>query len=670
MPSKEAILKKRDKRRMFTAVILVVLSFVLFFSRLFELQYLKAATYTAQGSGISTIKAPIKASRGEILDYYGRPLATNRAGYNLAFNYASINKNTLNDVIVVLMQLLQNNQSWADDLPLNKQSPYGFTETADSDATKKLLKNLNLAHYATAENCFSAMVELYQLQGYSTEQQRRIMGVRYTMDRAGFSITAPYTFAEDVSSEVMTVVSENQYFAENGVTVEIASFREYSADSVAPHIIGNVGPIYADDWETYKEKGYSYNDKVGKSGIEKAEEEYLRGQDGEITYRVNAKGKILSSTVTKQPVQGNTVRLTLDKTVQMAAQNALKSTVEQLKKDGINASAGTAVAVNVKTFGIIAAANYPSYTYKDYKENYQKLANDKTGKPLFNRAFNGTYPPASTFKPAVACAALQLGVITPQETIICRHTYTYYKDTKPPHCMGTHGAITLNRALAKSCNYYFFDVGRRLGIDNMNKYCRMLGLGEYTGVEIDESKGILAGPSSREKWYAGYTLSAAIGQSDNSFTPLQMACYAATIANGGTRYKATLIDKITAYGQNTTVLKNQAKVLNKAELSQSVINTVKEGMLSVTEDGTGSRIFSNYPIKVGGKTGTAENSGKDHTVFIAFAPYDNPEIAVSVIIEHGEYGTYSGNVLKSIFNAYFFTELNKYSDTPSYKIIP
>ena len=180
----------------------------------------------------------------------------------------------------------------------------------------------------------------------------------------------------------------------------------------------------------------------------------------------------------------------------------------------------------------------------------------------------------------------------------------------------------------------------------------------------------MAGPSSREKWYAGYTLSAAIGQSDNAFTPLQMACYAATIANGGTRYKATLIDKITAYGQNTTVLKNQAKVLNKAELSQSVINTVKEGMLSVTEDGTGSRIFSNYPIKVGGKTGTAENSGKDHTVFIAFAPYDNPEIAVSVIIEHGEYGTYSGNVLKSIFNAYFFTELNKYSDTPSYKIIP
>lgn len=669
MPSQAAKLKQRDRRRMLSVVLIVLLCFVLFFSRLFELQYLKAATYAAQGAGISTITAPIKAARGEILDYYGRPLATNREGYNLTFNYAGIQKNTLNDVILLLMQLLQYNETWADDLPLEKQSPYAFTEDSNSTAVQKMLKNLKLARYATAQNCFDAMVESYQLQDYTVEQQRRIMGVRYTMERSGFSITVPYTFAEDVGSDIMTVVSENQYFSENGVTVEIASFREYSSESVAPHIIGTVGPIYADDWDTYKEKGYSYNDKVGKSGIEKAEEEYLRGEDGEITYRISSTGKILSSTVTKQPVQGNTVRLTLDKTVQLAAENALKSTIEQLNKDGIKANAGTAVAVNVSTFGVIAAANYPTYTYEDYQNNYETLANDKTGKPLFNRAFNGTYPPASTFKPAVACAALQLGIITADETVTCRHTYTFYQDTQPK-CMGTHGAISLNRALARSCNYYFFDVGRRLGIENMNKYCKLLGLGEYTGVEIDESKGVLAGPASRSQWYAGYTLSAAIGQSDNAFTPLQMACYAATIANGGTRYKATLVDKVVSYGQNTTVVQNKPQVLNQSGLDKSVIDTVKEGMLSVTEDGTGSRIFSNYPIKVGGKTGTAENSGKDHTVFIAFAPYDSPEIAVSVVIEHGEYGTYSGNVLKSIFNAYFFTELNKYTDTPANTIIP
>ena len=669
MPSELVKLKRRDKNRVIISVIIVLLCFALFFSRLLELQVVNAATYTAQGAGVSTITAPIKAARGEILDYYGRPLATNREGYNLVFNYASMNKNTLNDVLITLMRLLGKKEAWTDDLPLAENSPYGFTEAADSEATKRLLKNLNLAHYATAQNCFDAMVEKYQLQNFSKEEQRWVMGVRYTMDRAGFSITAPFIFAEDVSSEIMTIVSENQYFSENGVSAEMASFREYSAESVAPHIIGTVGPIYATDWENYKDKGYSYNDKVGKSGIEKAAEEYLRGQDGIITYRVNSKGKILSETVTKQPVQGNTVRLTLDKTVQLAAQNALKQTVARLKKDGINANAGAAVAVNVKTFGVIAAANYPSYTYSEYQNNYEALAADKNSRPLFNRAFNGTYPPGSTFKPAVACAALQTGTITPDERIVCRGTYTFYDDVRP-HCMHVHGSTALNAALAKSCNYYFFDVGRRLGIDQMNKYCRMLGLGEYTGIEVDESKGMLAGPSSRDQWYAGYTLSAAIGQSDNAFTPLQLACYTAAIANGGTRYQATLIDRVVSYAQNETVLKKEPKVLNQVGIKQQYINTVKEGMLSVTEDGTGSRIFSNYPIKVGGKTGTAENSGKDHTVFVAFAPYDNPEIAVSVIIEHGEYGTYSGDVLKSIFNAYFFTELDKYSDTPSYTIIP
>lgn len=672
MPAKQAKkavnVKKRDKRRMWVVAVCSALCFVLFFGRAFDLQIWDADRYVAQASGITTITAPIKAARGEILDYYGRPIATNREGYNIVFYYASIKKTTLNDTIDSLIKLLEDGD-WRDDLPLDKQAPYGFA--ADSEtAVNRLLDTLELAHYATAANCFEALVKRYSLEDRDPAVQRRIMGVRYTMERAGFSVSAPFTFAEDVGSERMTLISENTVFSENGVGIEVASFREYDSASVAPHIIGTVGPIYAEDWDTYKDKGYSYNDKVGKSGIEKACESDLRGTDGVITYSVDSKGKILSSEITKEPVPGNTVRLTLDKNVQLSAQSALIDTIKQLNKDGIPVNAGAAVAVNVKTGGVVAAVNCPTYTYEQYQTDYQSLAKDTKNRPLFDRAFNGTYPPGSTFKPAVACAALQEGVITRDEQIRCTRTYRYFKDYQP-HCMHTHGNISLISALSKSCNYYFFETGRRLGITKMNEYCLGLGLGDYTGVEVPESKGTLAGPGSRSEWYEGYTISAAIGQSDNAFTPLQLATYTAAIANSGVRYKTTLIDKVVSYSQDTVVRQNKPTVYKTVTLDKSVVNTVKEGMLSVTEDGTGSRIFRDYPITVGGKTGTAQTAtGADHTVFIAFAPYDDPEIAVAVVIEHGKYGTYSGGLLKSIFNAYFFTELQNYSDIPAYELLP
>lgn len=659
---------KRDKRRTITLVVCCILIFVFFFVRTFELQVATAERYTEQAKGITTITAPIHAARGEILDYYGRPIATNREGYNIVFNYAGINKTTLNDTVLSLIKLLGNGK-WQDDLPISLTAPFEYTAETDSTEVTRLLSILNIAHYATAENCFDEMVKRYSLEDRDPTVQRYIMGVRYTMERAGFSVAAPFTFAEDISSDIMLKISEDTYYSNNGVTIDIASFREYSENTVAPHIIGNVGPIYAEEWETYKEKGYSYNDKVGKSGIEKVCEEQLRGTDGELTYYINSGGIIIDTEVTKEPVAGNSVRLTLDKTVQISAQQALASTIAEMNKDNIKVTAGAAVAVNVKTGGIIASANYPTYTYDDYINNYEKLSSD-SAKPLFDRAFNGTYPPGSTFKPAVAVAALQTGVVTYDETIRCVGRYTYFKDYQPT-CMHVHKNISLNTALSKSCNYYFFEVGRRLGITKMNEYCMAFGLGDYTGVEVNESKGVLAGPNSRAEWYEGYTIQAAIGQMDNAFTPLQLASYTATIANSGVRYKTTLIDKYVTYSQDKVVEQNEPVVLGKVNASEEVFDKVKEGMLSVTEDGTGNRIFSNYPIKVGGKTGTAQVTGKeDHTVFVAFAPYDDPEIAVAVIIEHGKYGTYSGSLLKSIFNSYFFTEQETDAETPAYELLP
>ncbi len=659
--------KKRDKRRTIVMWAAVILSMLLFLGRTFHLQVLDSQRYVAQAAGVTTITAPIQAARGEILDYYGRPIATNREGYNIVFNYANINKKTINDVIKSLIVVLDKHE-WEDDLPLEIKKSYSFAKDSETEV-KRMLDLLELAHYATAENCFDALVKRYSLEDRTKKEQRQIMGVRYTMERAGFSVSAPFTFAEDVKSEVMTHISENTYYAENGVAIEIASFREYDNASVAPHIIGTVGPIYAEDWDRLKEKGYSYNDKVGKSGIELACEEDLRGTNGIITYQVNSKGKILSSEVTKEPVAGHTIRLTLDKTIQISAQNALMDTIKQLNSDGIYVNAGAAVALNVKTGGVLAAVNCPTYTYKQLKEDYDSIKNNSFS-PMFDRAFSGAYPPGSTFKPAVACAALQEGVISDSEVITCTGTYRYYDDYQP-HCMHVHGGISLNKALAKSCNYYFFDTGRRLGISKMNQYCKDFGLGVKTGIEISESKGVLAGPESRAEWYDGYTIAAAIGQSDNAFTPLQLATYTSTIANAGVRYKTTLIDKVMSYNQDEIVRQSKPTAVAKVKLDDSVINAVKKGMLSVTEDGTGSRVFQDYPITVGGKTGTAQTTrGADHTVFIAFAPYDDPEIAVAVIIEHGKFGSYSGGLLKAIFNAYFFTELKNATDTPAYELLP
>lgn len=659
--------KKRDKRRIIIMWVSLILCLVIFLGRGFQLQILDSERYVAQASGISTITAPIKAARGEILDYYGRPIATNREGYNIVFNYANISKTTINDVIKSLIAML-GEHPFEDDLPLDPNSPFAFKADSETDI-KRLLSMLELAHYATAENCFDALVKRYSLEDRDAKEQRLIMGVRYTMERAGFSVSAPFTFSEDVSSEIMTMISENSYYAENGVSIEIASFREYDNASVAPHIIGTVGPIYAEDWEKLKDQGYSYNDKVGKSGIELACEDELRGTDGIITYKINSKGKILSSEITKEPVSGHTIRLTMDKNVQLSAQNALTDTINQLNSDNIPVHAGAAVALNVKTGGVLASVNYPTYTYEQLENDYESIQSNKYS-PMFDRAFNGVYPPGSTFKPAVACAALQENAITSSEVITCTGTYRYFNDYQP-HCMHVHGGISLLTALSKSCNYYFFETGRRLGITKMNDYCLKLGLGVKTGVEILESKGTLAGPNSRAEWYDGYTIAAAIGQSDNAFTPLQLATYTSTIANSGVRYKTTLIDKVMTYNQEEIISQNKATVAATVELDESVLDSVKQGMLSVTEDGTGSAIFKDYPITVGGKTGTAQTTqGADHTVFIAFAPFDDPEIAVAVVIEHGQFGKYSGGLLKAIFNAYFFTELENQTDTPAYELLP
>ena len=667
--------KKKVNPRQVTLAVILAAVLVLYTGRAAQIQVVNAQKYLDQADTTGSRKATIAAARGEILDRYGRPIAINREGYNVVLNSAYLPKAKINQTIAKLTAYLKTTgEQWTDNLPLSAEEPFGFMENAEDKITS--MKNrLGVAHYATAENCFTQMVKRYQLEGMDRQLQRTVMGVRYSMEQADFSVAAPFTLAEDVSAETMTKITE----ASNdmpGVEISVVPFREYVDDDVAPQLIGTTGPIYAEDWEELKAKGYTYNDKVGKSGIEKAAEDYLRGKNGSKIIKQDAGGNTLSAEVSEQPQAGNTVLMSIDKNLQKVAQTQLKIMIDQLKtKTNGEANAGAVVGVSVKTGEILFSADYPTYTMTEYKENYQALAEDKS-KPLFDRAFNGLYPPGSVFKPAVAAAGLQAGVISSDETIRCVQRYTRFQDYQP-RCLGYHSYTNVTRALAKSCNYFFYETGYRLGITRMNEYCQQLGLGVPTGVEVPESKGILAGPEERKRntvdpvWRDGDTIQAAIGQSDTALTPLQLAVYTATIANGGTRYQARLIHEVRSYDLEQSVVPSTPNVLNTVDFSQSVIDTVKSGMLSVTEDGTGSGTFRNYPIKVGGKTGTAQvPKGEDNSVFVAFAPFDDPEIAVSVVIEHGGHGSASGSLVKAIFDAYFFTQADPYVEPAANTLLP
>lgn len=655
------LFKKKSQKGLTFLSVLLVIAMLFYIFRTYQLQ-VNSTEFKDKNDGATTVlTSVIKAPRGEILDCYGRKIAVNRDGYNIVFNKAYI-KDNLNDVILTLIKLLdKNNTEWVDELPITKKSPYKFIKDGD---TEKLMQKLELAHYATPANCMAEMVSRYELEGYTKSEQRKIMGVRYSMDISDFSISYPFTFAEDIPADIMLKISESSFLL-SGVTVDVVPFREYTDTSLAVNLIGTVGPIFKEEWDEYKDKGYSYNDKIGKSGIEAWGEEYLRGTDGEMTYRLDAKGDIISKEVTKEPVAGKTIMLTLDKNMQRIAQDALKKTVRKLQSEGGTARAGAAVVVDVNSGNVLCAANYPTYDSATLGKNYDKLLKDPA-KPLTDRAFQGVYPVGSTIKPAVSIAALENYHYTQGETIFCKQSYTLFSDYKPK-CMHYHGTMGLTSALSKSCNYFFFELGRRTGAITLTDYFKQFGLGVKTGVEVNDAAGIILEPKSNGN--GGDTLQISIGQL-NAFTPLQLANYTATLANGGSHYKAGLISRVVSYDMSETYKEFDPKVVNKVKIKSKNLAAVKKGMLSVTVDGTGQATLGNYPIKVGGKTGTSQVTGKaDHSIFVAFAPFDKPEIAISVVLEHGDSGYSAGTVVRNILDSYFFTDSNSAPEDMPFKVL-
>jgi len=641
-------------------------------ARLFTLQVLKGEEYKIQSEKRLLRSMPVKAPRGEILDRYGRPLITNRMGFTIIFQKEYIKKEELNKLILDVANVMDmHGQNYIDSLPITTTYPFDFyfPDVEDEQLSEKIInfktsKKIDVDF--DANQTMEFFKEYYQIDGeYTPEELRKIVAVRYEMENRMFSNNTPYTFATDVKIEAVSYLKE-QHLDFAGVNILVEPIRVNTSGTLAAHILGRVGVMYKEEYEKLKSKNYNMNDIVGKDGIEKYLEEYLRGKDGVSSIEQNINGKMSRVLDSKPPVPGNYAVLTLDAELQRTLEQSLESNIQRLRglKDSYDASGGSAVVIDVNSGEILAMASYPTFNPNEFNENYKNLITDKN-RPMFNRAIGGQYAPGSTFKILTAIAALGEGIVNTTDTIVDEGVYKFYANSGySPVCWiwadyrRTHGAQNITQAIENSCNYFFYDVGRRLTINGLTKYGEKFGLGQYTGIELPgEAKGIFASPEYRAKykkqWYPGDTLQASIGQSDHLFTPLQLANYIATVANGGKRYSTHIVKAIKSYEEAKNVVDIQPKVVDEIQMEPQNYKAVMDGMRNVSETGTASNVFANYRVAVGGKTGTASvPRGTANGLFVAFAPFEKPQIAIAIVVEHGGHGNYVAPIAKDVIDAY------------------
>lgn len=670
------------KWRYIFAGVLIFAAFAVCVYRLADWQIVNGASFLEKANHTSEFTISMDAARGEILDANGSGLAVNKTGYAIVFDKIYMTSGTENKTIIQLINLLgKRGEKWVDVLPItvNSSGKYEFIKGEEKEITRLKSKDyLNMEPYATADQCMQHLAENYDCKGYSAKDTRDIVSVRYNMTKSWFSISYPYTFADDVSKETISIINENSAKLP-GATAKVTTVRQCPDGTLLPHILGTVGAISQEEYEKlHVSKDYALDARIGKSGIEQVFEDKLRGTVGEKVVELTNSGSVESETVTKAPSSGNTVYLTIDSNLQKVLNTSLTQNVQgaqawgrklcaenykgSSKNHGEDCTAGAAVVLRVKDLAVLAASTYPSYDLNEYLKNsnyYTSLLKDGS-KPLINRALNGNFTPGSIVKPYVALAALQENAITTSTRILGNSKYMRFASSNfTPGSIGNYGMITLNKAIEKSSNSFFYEVGYRLGITKMNLYAKRFGLGVKTGIELSESAGTLAGPAevaaAGGSWWDGDTVEAAVGQSDNKFTPLQLATYVSTIANNGTRLTPHIVEKVTDYSRKKTIFSAASTVADKADLSQQNLNYVKAAMHSVATSGTASSMFANYGIAIAAKTGTAErDTGSDNVTFVAFAPYENPEIAIAVVLDHGATSKFSNQVAKDIFDAYFF----------------
>lgn len=653
-----------SRRRVYVLLGFFCAFLVLFFAVLYDAQVVHGSENRARSITSNTASETVTASRGIITDRNGKVLVSNRLAYTLVVDKSSFGKDeaALNGAIWQLIQLCQEQGvTWNDTLPMTTGSSPQLTSKSLTKSFREYLDDNKLPTDGGSAEVLAAMRKLYKVDdSYTDAQARLIVGVRYELDGR-----SSYTFAEDVSTELLGRITDGKY---RGVTIKTAAARVYNT-KLAAHILGTVGAIWQEEWRSdestgyvgYADKGYNMNDLVGKDGVEKAFEEYLHGNDGKRLITTDENGKITGELYTREPQPGGTVALTIDIDLQQVVEDTLASTIQGMIDKDSNERGGAAAVIQVGTGEVLAMASYPTYDLETFNQDYDELVKDER-LPMFNRATQGVYAPGSTFKLCTSVAALEEGIITPSTIIEDKGIYTYYVDPQPMcwiwrQAHTTHGRINVSQAIVDSCNYFYYEVGRLTGIKKLDEYATAFGLGQSTGIEIGDVSGVLASPEWAEahdrEWTDGQTITAAIGQSYNLFTPLQLANYVATLVSGGEHYEAHLLKNVKSYDNSRVIDVYGKGPLNDLNISDSTMAAVTKGMHDLTYDSLRSA-FSRCVVEAGAKTGSAQ-VGTDiaNGTFVAYAPYDDPEIAIAIVVEKGGSGSLLANAAVDIINAWF-----------------
>ena len=685
--------KKQFHRRGLGMLLLLAVILFGLGSSLYDAQMIHGAEYLARSQNSIAETQTVEAARGDILDRYGRVLVSNRVTYQVALNTDAMEKNR-NDILLALIRIARDaGVEWEDTLPITAQPPFRYTTdtpfqypTTDEEGspTTSLTRLGRLAvkmkwiddptadgaqgaPLPTAEELLEKMRESFQLELEGADM-RAVAGVLYELYyRSMVNSWPPYVFAEGVDIDFISKVKEQGL---SGVEIEAATVRTYNTEYAA-HLLGRVGAI--ENWDAYKDldldgdgtPDYEMDDTVGKEGAELAFESYLRGTAGVREVERNTSGKVVSEKWTTAPQPGDNVVLTIDIDLQKQVEDILSQAIPQLASEDTEGAA--CVVMDVNRAEVLASASYPSYHLATYSADLAENSADPL-KPFLNRAFQGVYAPGSTFKMVTAVAGLESGIIEPDTEIMDTGVYTYYQDDGPQcwywrQYRRKHGLVNVSEALEVSCNVFFFDVGRRVGIQGLQEFAAKFGLGEPTGIELYEETGVMAGPeytqSMGQTWYEGSTLSVAIGQESSQFTPLQLANYIATLVNGGTRYSAHLLKEVKSSDFSQVLYTYEPEVLDSIDIQPENLDAVKAGMLALTTGkGSLARYFQDLPVQVGAKTGSAQVNAEteSNAVFVCFAPYDDPQIAISLVVDKGGSGSTLASIAADILRYYFSAE--------------
>ena len=680
-------------------VILILLLLTVYLVALYKLQIIEGEANYNRSSELTNTERVVTAARGKIYDRYGRTLVSNEETYNLKIDTDKLYANDdPNSVILELVHMVQGyGDEYTDDLPITMTPPFEY----DPDMTA-IQRTMLDAYYvrqeidpnSTAVELMSYMRTRYNIDNsYSAEEMRIIAGVRYSINVRYAVNTADYIFVEDASMKLISSIMENKLV---GIEVERAYSRKYGTEYAA-HILGYTGLMTQEEYEKYSLLNYSTDAMVGKDGVEYAFENYLHGKDGKVIETRNSAGTVLATVYEEEPEPGNHVYLTIDSVLQEQTERILANGVSILKqniaqkraevtargdynvdlKDEITGAA--AVVVNVKTGEPLAMASWPTYNVATILEDYQELLEAENA-PLFNRTLMGTYAPGSTFKPCTAIAALTMGIVNTEDKIKCEGVYTRYAaEGYAPECWIwnstkdhlTHPEENVTTAIRDSCNYYFYSIGNYLGVDDLGKFAANFGLGEYSGIELVEAKGNMSNQANHmdyagTEWRIGDTLQAAIGQSDSVFTPIQMAEYCATVANSGTRYSASILKSIRNYDYSEKLYDREPTVMSTVESAEYNWAAVHEGMWQVLNDYINEKnvnVWVDCQWRVAGKTGTAQKGEgiQNDGIFMCYAPYKDPEVAIFVVVERGGAGADVQFIARHIMDAYI--TIMGYSDT-------